>query len=104
MEARQYLVSPEVRQAVQHSVSQGWILLLPQFVQQNRNEGRDLQTVRQWPIFIERPSSRTRSKSVNILTSEVSPVCADVQESSRGVLTVRTTSPPPKWPRKNQFL
>lgn len=48
MEARgaQYLVSPEVWQAVQHSMSQAWILLLPQFEQQNRNQGGDLQTHR----------------------------------------------------------
>jgi len=42
----QYLVSPEVGQAVQHRVSQDRILLLPQFEQQNRDEGGHLQTHR----------------------------------------------------------
>lgn len=38
----QYLMSPEVWQAVEHSMSQDWILFLPQFEQQDRDEGRDL--------------------------------------------------------------
>lgn len=39
----QYLVGPEVWQAVQHSVSLNWILLLSQFKQHDRNQGGGLQ-------------------------------------------------------------
>lgn len=38
----QYLMSPKVWQTVEHSMSHDWILFLPQFEQQNRDEGRDL--------------------------------------------------------------
>lgn len=39
-----HLVGPKARQAVQHSLSDAGICGPPQFVQQNRNQGRDLQT------------------------------------------------------------
>lgn len=39
-----YLVGPKARQAVQHSMNDTGIICPPQFVQQNRNQGRDLQT------------------------------------------------------------
>lgn len=39
-----YLVGPKARQAVQHSMNDAGILCPPQFVQQNRNQGRDLPT------------------------------------------------------------
>lgn len=39
-----YLVGPKARQAVQHSLNDTGIICPPQFVQQKRNQGRDLQT------------------------------------------------------------
>lgn len=39
-----YLVGPKGGQAVQHSMNDTGIICPPQFVQQNRNQGRDLQT------------------------------------------------------------
>lgn len=39
-----HLVGPKARQAVQHSLGDAGICGPPQFVQQNRNQGRDLQT------------------------------------------------------------
>lgn len=38
-----YLMCPEVRQAVQHSMDNVGVIFPPQFVQQNRNQGRNLQ-------------------------------------------------------------
>lgn len=43
-ERAQYLMSPKVWQAAEHSMNQDGILLLPQFEQQNRKKGRDLET------------------------------------------------------------
>ncbi len=52
-----YLVSAEVWQTAQHSKSLTWILLLPQFEQQNRNHCRDLQT-HTWVWMKETPREK----------------------------------------------
>lgn len=39
----QYLMSPEVWQAAEHSMNHDWILFFPQLEQQNRDERGDLQ-------------------------------------------------------------
>lgn len=64
----QYLMGPKVWQAVEHSMSQVGILFLPQFEQQNRDEGGNLQThvsldkghtKRNWVRMLQKPPEST---------------------------------------------